>query len=87
YKFTHVLWKQYKKIFAISVEQKNRVIQDFKVKRETNSLPEPYKIEIIEQEKEEEVVEVKTEEQAILELFGEENIVITEEELRTYKTN
>lgn len=81
YKFTHILWKQYKKIFAISVEQKNRVIQDFKVKRETNSLPEPYKIEIIEQEKEEEVVEVKTEEQAILELFGEENIVITEEEL------
>lgn len=81
YKFTHVLWKQYKKIFAISVEQKNRVIQDFKVRRETNSLPEPYKMESIEQEKEEEVVEVKTEEQAILELFGEENIVITEEEL------
>ncbi|MDE6475665.1 MAG: DNA polymerase III subunit gamma/tau [Erysipelotrichaceae bacterium] len=81
YKFTHVLWKQYKKIFAISVEQKNRVIQDFKVKRDTNSLPEPYKMESIEQEKEEEVVEVKTEEQAILELFGEENIVITEEEL------
>ena len=38
-------------------------------------------MESIEQEKEEEVVEVKTEEQAILELFGEENIVITEEEL------
>lgn len=75
--FTNVLFKTYKKIFAISTEQKDRVISDFKARMANGSLPEAYKIDKIEVVKDDEVV--ITQEQSVIDLFGKDNVIIMEE--------
>ncbi len=77
YEFTNVLFKTYKKIFAISLEQKNRVIIDFKERMANGTLPEAYKVEKIEIVKNDEVVITK--EQSIIDLFGKDNVIIMED--------
>ncbi len=75
--FTNMLLHSYKKIFAVSSEQKDRVIAVFKERMKSNTLPEPLVFEkhkrIVKEEKE------KTETELVMDLFGEGNIIITEE--------
>lgn len=66
-----------KKIFAISSQQQKQVILEFKDRMINGTLPEPIPIEDVIIKKE--VVIEKTQEEVVLDLFGEENIVITEE--------
>lgn len=78
YEFTNVLFHKYKKLFAVTQEQKNRVIQNFKQRMAEKTLPEPANIEEVKIEKKEKEKEL-SEEEVVLELFGKENIIITEE--------
>lgn len=66
-----------KKVFAISNEQQKKIILEFKECMLNGTLPDPIKIDdvIINRN---EVIE-KTQEEIVLDLFGEENIIITEE--------
>ena len=66
-----------KKVYAITKQQQVAIIQEFKVRMANNTLPAPVMIETVHM-KQKEVKEV-TQEEAILELFGKDNIVITEE--------
>lgn len=76
--FTNVLLHTYKKIFAVPIEQKNRVIVLFKERMKTNTLPEPVEVKqvITDQSKEE---KEKSEVEIVMDLFGEGNVIITEE--------
>lgn len=71
------LLKKNKKIFAISNEQQKKVILEFKECMINGTLPEPITVEDVVIHKEEKVE--KTQEETVLDLFGEENIIITEE--------
>ena len=75
--FIFELMKKNKKIFAISKEQQNIVIQEFKERMLAGTLPDPVQIETIEKNKPEE--KDKTQEEIVLDLFGKENIIVTEE--------
>lgn len=75
--FIQELLHKNKKIFAISKEHQTRIIREFKERMINGTLPEPIQIETVKIEKKE-IVE-KTQEETILDLFGEENIIITEE--------
>ena len=75
--FIFELMKKNKKIFAISKEQQNIVIQEFKERMLAGTLPDPIQIETIEKNKPEE--KDKTQEEIVLDLFGKENIIVTEE--------
>lgn len=66
-----------KKIFAISTQQQKEVILEFKDRMINGTLPEPIIVEDVVIKKE--VVKEKTQEEIVLDLFGKENIVITEE--------
>lgn len=76
--FTKELLGVHKKIFAISTDQRNKVIQLFKQRMAEHTLPEPIKIEKITLPKKDEKKEL-TEEEAVFELFGAENIIVMEE--------
>ena len=73
---TELLGKN-KKLFAISKQQQNVIIQEFKDRMINGTLPEPVIIEDVVIE--EKIVKEPTQEEVILNLFGEENITITEE--------
>ncbi len=75
--FIFELMQKNKKIFAISKEQQNNVIQEFKERMLAGTLPDPIQIETIENNKIEE--KDKTQEEIVLDLFGKENIIVTEE--------
>lgn len=75
--FIFELMQKNKKIFAISKEQQNIVIQEFKERMLAGTLPDPIQIETIENNKIEE--KDKTQEEIVLDLFGKENIIVTEE--------
>lgn len=75
--FIQELLHKNKKIFAISKEHQTRIIREFKERMINGTLPEPIQIETVKIERKE-IVE-KTQEETILDLFGEENIIITEE--------
>ena len=66
-----------KKIFAISKTQQDGIIKDFKDRMTTGTLPDPIKIDDV--IKETTAIKEPTQEETILSLFGEENIIITEE--------
>lgn len=66
-----------KKIFAISKTQQNIVIQDFKDCMINGTLPDPIKVEDVVIDKK--IMKEPSQEEIILNLFGEENITITEE--------
>lgn len=74
--FSFELLKKGKKVFAVTAEQSKRVTNDFRVRMLEGNLPEPKVIHIeLNTEKEKE----PTEEERVIELFGKENIVITED--------
>ncbi len=75
--FIFELMQKNKKIFAISKEQQNIVIQEFKERMLAGTLPDPIQIETIENNKIEE--KDKTQEEIVLDLFGKENIIVMEE--------
>lgn len=76
-KFSKELLKKQKKIFAVTPEQSKHITELFRKKMSEGSLPEPIQF----QTKEETIEEKKepTQEDIILDLFGKENIVITED--------
>lgn len=73
----HKLLGKNKKLFALSKQHQASLIQMFKDRMIAGTLPEPIKVDTIEI-KIKEPVEL-SEEETVLQLFGEENIVITEE--------
>lgn len=75
--FITVLMEKNKKIFAISADQQKYVIKEFKDRMIAGTLPDPIQIEAVTIEKKE--VKELTQEEAVLDLFGQENIIITEE--------
>lgn len=75
--FTKELLHTYKKVFAVPKDQGKRIVELFKERMINNTLPEPL---IFEEQKENKIVEKeKTDVEVVLDLFGENNIVITEE--------
>lgn len=75
--FLMLLLGKYKKIFAISIKQTEKIIADFKERMANGTLPMPILIEDIVIEKKS--IKEKTQEETVLELFGKENITIMEE--------
>lgn len=75
--FLMELLKKSKKIFAISLDQQRRVIHSFKERMLNGTLPEPVVVEdvFVDTEKDRE----KTQEEVVLDLFGEGNITVMEE--------
>lgn len=73
---TELLGKN-KKLFAISKEQQNVIINEFKDRMINGTLPEPIKIEDVVIKRTE--VKEPTQEETIMNLFGEENITVTED--------
>ena len=71
------LLEKNKKVFAIAKEQQKIVIQLFKDRMIAGTLPQPAYIEpkMIEKKVEKQM----SEEEKVLDLFGEENIIVTEE--------
>lgn len=66
-----------KKVFAVSKSQQRAVIQQFKERMANKTLPAPAVVEVVKKEIKEE--KEKTQEETILELFGKDNIIVTEE--------
>ncbi|MEG0360327.1 MAG: DNA polymerase III subunit gamma/tau [Longicatena sp.] len=66
-----------KKIFAVCKQQQKTIIDEFMNRMKNGTLPEPIQIEDV-KIKEDKIVE-ETQEEVILNLFGEDNIKITEE--------
>ena len=77
YDFVHELLGKNKKIFAISKEAQRRIIQSFKERMIAGTLPEPVIVETVTIQKKEN--KEMTQEETILDLFGKENVIITEE--------
>lgn len=75
--FSKELLHTYKKVFAVPKEQAKRIVMLFKERMATNTLPEP----IVFEQQTETVVEnkEKSELDMVVDLFGANNIVITEE--------
>ncbi|MEG0093692.1 MAG: DNA polymerase III subunit gamma/tau [Erysipelotrichaceae bacterium] len=69
---------QEKKIYAITRDQQVRVITDFKIRREKNDLPLPIEFKEFKEAKIGKEIELSDEE-VILNLFGNENIIIKED--------
>ncbi|MEG2549759.1 MAG: DNA polymerase III subunit gamma/tau [Erysipelotrichaceae bacterium] len=69
---------QEKKIYAITRDQQVRVINDFKIRREKNDLPLPIEFKEFKEAKIGKERELSDEE-VILDLFGNENIIIKED--------
>ncbi len=76
-KFSKELLKKQKKIFAVTSEQSKHITDLFRKKMSDGSLPEAIRFQM----KEETIEKIKepTQEEIILDLFGKENIVITED--------
>lgn len=76
--FTYELLGVCKKVFAVSNEQRNKIIQLFKERMSNGTLPAPVQINPIRIEKKQEEREL-TEEEAVLDLFGKDNVIVMEE--------
>jgi len=74
--FTAELLQKEKKVFAVTSEQSQRVTSEFINKRSVGELPEPVSFHF---EKRQEQEKVESSENAILNLFGKENVTITED--------
>lgn len=75
--FTDVLLKKSKKVFAITNEQQGRILVNFRERMQEGTLPSPIEFKTKKVKKKIEVE--KSEEELVIDLFGEENIVITED--------
>lgn len=75
--FSMELLKKQKKIFAITNDQSLRVTDEFRKRRNSGTLPLPVEFEM---KKQKEVIEHEpSQEEIMIDLFGKENILITEE--------
>lgn len=74
--FINKLLNKNKKIFAITTQHSEEVIQEFRVRMMNKTLPPKIEFNIKVDDK---VVEEQTSEQLVVGLFGEENVLITEE--------
>ena len=77
-RFTTKLLEKNKKVFAITKEQEQRVIKQFREAMQTHTLPEPMTFEELTEIQMEEVKE-KTEIELVEELFGKDQVVIVDE--------
>lgn len=75
--FIEELLKKNKKLFAICLDQQKAVIKEFKDRMIAGTLPEPATVETIHSQRMEEAE--KSQEEVVLDLFGADNIIITEE--------
>lgn len=75
--FTEILLHKAKKIYAITNEQQARIVRNFRERMDANTLPIPAVIRIDHIRKE--PVKELSEEDLVLDLFGKENIIITED--------
>lgn len=73
--FSNELLKKQKKIFAITNEQSLRVTDNFRNKMNEGTLPEPLTFQLAQPIKEKEL----SQEELMVDLFGKDNILITEE--------
>lgn len=73
--FSRELFKKQKKIFAITNDQSLRVTDNFRKRMNDGTLPEPIAFKIKEEVKEKEL----SQEDLMIDLFGKENILITED--------
>lgn len=74
--FTLELLNKGKKIFAVTNEQQLRVTNNFRERMNEKTLPEPKVFSI---QKEKEVEKEVTQEEMVIELFGKDNVMITED--------
>lgn len=75
--FTKELLKKSKKIFAVTAEQSQRVTNNFRNRMMEGSLPKPLTFDI--KKSEDSKSKEPTEEERVLELFGKDNVMITED--------
>ena len=66
-----------KKIFAVSKQHSEEIINEFRIRWKNKTLPAPIQFDIKEQK--ETKLEEKTQEELVIELFGKENVIVTEE--------
>lgn len=66
-----------KKIFAVSKQHGDEIVEEFRIRWKNKTLPAPIHFDI--KEHKETKLEEKTQEELVVELFGEENVIITEE--------
>ncbi|MEG2306601.1 MAG: DNA polymerase III subunit gamma/tau [Erysipelotrichaceae bacterium] len=70
---------QEKKLYAVTKEQQNRVINEFKIRREQDDLPVPVEFKTFKEPKEAKNEDL-SEEELVFNLFGNENVIIKEDE-------
>ncbi len=74
--FTKKLFLKQKKVFAITQEQSQRVTGLFRSHMQSGTLPEPITFAVSEDEQ---VEKEPTKEEIIMDLFGKDNVMITED--------
>lgn len=72
--FMNLVLSKSKKVFAITTAHQNDVIKEFVKRQKNGTLPEPMSFEIEEEKKTE-----KSDREIVIELFGEENLIIKED--------
>ncbi len=76
--FTKKLFHKCKKIFAVTAEQSQRVTNDFRNRMTDGTLPEAIRFEF-ETKEEKTLLQEPTNEEVIVDLFGKDNVIITED--------
>ena len=66
------------KIFAVTAEQSQRVTNDFRNRMTDGTLPEAIRFEF-ETKEEKTLLQEPTNEEVIVDLFGKDNVIITED--------
>lgn len=72
--FMNLILSKSKKVFAITVVHQKEVIKEFIIRQKEGTLPEPMRFDIEEEKKEE-----KSDREIVVDLFGEENLIIKED--------
>lgn len=72
--FMNLVLSKSKKVFAITAVHQKEVIKEFVIRQKNGTLPEPMRFDIEEEKKEE-----KSDREIVIDLFGEENLIIKED--------
>lgn len=72
--FMNLVLSKSKKVFAITAVHQKEVIKEFVIRQKNGTLPEPMRFDIEEEKKEE-----KSDREIVVDLFGEENLIIKED--------
>lgn len=75
--FMNKILKKKKKVFAVTNEQRKRVTENFVSRMKNNDLPQPILFEEFQEDQKK--IEDMSNEEIVLDLFGKDNIIITEE--------